>query len=211
MAVALRHFIMPTRLYNFVMPVRQVAFVMPERVGATEGMTVSKNPQEVVDVSYSFATHLPAGASISSGVVYASRVGTLALPDEASTLAANAAGDATTVDLSLNPGIGAFFRINPGQPTGEQMLVTNVSGSGPFTATINPALTLAHLATEPCTFEPGVGVQVLEGPVQVVDGDKFWFRTKRGVSNRLYHLWLLATLNTGLVLRGELTLQLTEE
>lgn len=212
MAQAMHTFTMPRRFAGFQMPVRQVTFTMLLRPGSQAGMTIFKNPQEVVDISYSLSLNIPPGRLLESAEVYGSRRADSLIPDQTTVLSSGAASGASTVVLPVNPLVGAFLTVNPGLANAEHLIVTNVSGtSAPFTASVLPVLTQTHVGSEPVTYEPGMNAQVLPPEAIAVQDVGIFFRVHRGVTGRQYALRLLGTLDDGQVLRGELTLAVTEE
>jgi hypothetical protein len=204
-------FRMPVREDFFAMPPRPLAFRIPARPGAVSGMTVFKNPQEVVDVSFSMATNLPTGTALDSGEVYASRPATALMPDLSTALSSPAAAGDSSLQLPVDPLVGAFVWVNPGVATEERVLVTGVSGAGPFSVTVRPPLAHSHSLNEPVSYEPGVSAQVLHDTAAQVAGNVLQFRTKRGVSGRSYRLTIIGHVDSGEVRRGELTLSIVED
>jgi hypothetical protein len=196
------------------MPTRRVVFGMPAFGGAAVAETLTKNPQEVVDVSFSMADNVPAGATVQTGKVYASRKATVSpsIPDQTTTVSSASVADASTIVLGANPGVGAYLLLHPQGAREELVLVTAVSGSGPtFTATVDPLLANAHNSGESVSYEPGASALVLASTTATVSQNVLTFRVQRGVSGRVYRLFLLGVLDTGAILRGELLLAVTED
>ena len=115
--------------------------------------TKIKQPSEQVFVAANFEKLLneshQAGATLSPGTTFA-----LLTTTTTTTLDSLAAAEAGTISLVADPGVGAMLVIEPsGFP--EQVYVSAVTGSGPFTATITPTLEEQHGATTPVTVYAG--------------------------------------------------------
>jgi hypothetical protein len=173
--------------------------------------TLKLNPQEVKKFSYSMAANIPAGVDLLSGAIYASRKASAVTPVLPTTLSNSPAADSPTIQLPVHPGVGAYMLLNPIGANEERVIVTAVSGSGPYTATVAPELVYAHAANEPITYEPGASALVLTSTIATVVEGTLQGEVQRGVSAREYRLFLLGTLSDGQVKRGELILQVTED
>ena len=195
------------------MPARRVAFVMPPLESPAVADTMEKNPQEIVDATFDMSENVPQGAAVATANVYASRKANAnpSIPDLTTSLSSGASADATSVSLGANPGVGAYLLINPSGTNEELVLVIAVSGTGPFTATVDPALANPHISGEQVTYEPGQSSLVLASTTaSLPSANVLGFRAQRGVSGRTYRFFFLGNLDTGAKLRGELLLSITE-
>jgi hypothetical protein len=127
-----------------------------------------------------------------SGVAWASRevsVGT--------TLAASVVQGAASIQLTANPGVGAFLTLNPTGTKQEKLKVTTVTGTGPFVCVTNPTPDFDHANAEPLTFEPGVSTRFLGSAtptVTIVGATKAIVRKQKGMAKQTYRVTTLVSL-----------------
>lgn len=163
-------------------------------------LSFSKQPAEKYPIGVDFKKALGTGETIGSAQVYASR------KDRAqTTLSASASPNDSTISLPVDVKAGARVILNPKSANAEEVLVTQVSGSGPFTATILPPLAYAHAAAEPVSYEPGAP-EVLNG-APTVDGTVVLVKTQGGVSGESYGVTVLATVSATVVLEEDVRMR----
>ena len=134
------------------------------------------------------------GATLSSAVAFVSNTVSLTpIP----TLAAQATRGTTTISLSINPGIGARLVLTPagfGAAPPERVYVENVTGSGPFTVTINPSLEFTHNNGAQVTTFVGVNPNFLTSSTSTITGKTVKNLSRRGRSGtQLQATWLAIT------------------
>ena len=162
--------------------------------------TLTKQPSERIPLRMTFQD-VPDGAEIVSGTAFASDV-TAGMTDS-TTMTDPANAGAATINLLDNPGIGARLTIGAGG-TAEVQKVSNISGSGPYAATINPGLFFDHPDNEPVVFEQGVSVMFIVDPaVDPVPPNATDIEVRHGAHGHTYRLSEIVTLGTGAILEGE--------
>jgi hypothetical protein len=154
----------------------------------------AKQPSEVFTAAFDFAAPLAiSSANLASGVLLASDKTVTPI---ATTLAAGPSADDSTISLTAHPGIGARLTINAAGGTAEMVKVSNVSGSGPYTCTINPALAYDHATGEPVSVEPGVSPMLLVSTTATIVGTRAVYRIRRGVHLHNYRVSVIVTLDS---------------
>ncbi len=167
----------------------------------------SENYPKTWDFSPQGATpKLPTGTTIISGTVSAAR-----LDLASTTLSVIAAVGATTISLPVNVVAGAILILNPGAATEEERIVTGVTGTGPYTTTLDRGLTNGHAANEAIDYYPGASVEVLSSTtVAITDGVKATYRPQAGVNKKLYKITLRATLSDNSILEDEMLMDVVD-
>ena len=139
--------------------------------------TIAKQPADIVDVAMSFAAWTSKyNTAVASALAFASRART----SSTTVNGTNTAG-ATTLNLNAHPGVGALLTVNPGQATQEKLLVSAVSGVGPYACTVSP-LQFAHDSPQVVDYYPGVSARVLVSTAGTVNGDDAIFRLRRAAA-----------------------------
>jgi hypothetical protein len=151
---------------------------------APVGTTV-KQPGETRDFAFELAALLD-GETLDDAAVFVSRVAS-----GSTTLAALASIGDTTVSLTANPGIGALLTLNPAGPNREVLKVSGISGTGPFTATVNPTVEFGHSNGETVTYEPGATGRLLVSPTPTILGSAAIVRGRKGASGQQYRATML--------------------
>jgi hypothetical protein len=164
--------------------------------GLAPTFTATKQVDEVRDLSFNFgASAALANSALQSAVGFVSRdaaVGT--------TLAALAAIGAPTIQLTANPGVGSLLTVNPSGSNQEKLLVSGISGAGPYVCTVNPSPDFTHSNGEAITYEPGVTSRLFTSATASITGTQAIFRARRGAAGQRYRMTVLATLaNTEVV------------
>jgi hypothetical protein len=150
-----------------------------------------------------------AGTDVLSATAWISREVSIS-----STLAAAVSQGAATISLAANPGIGALLTLNPTGSKQEKLKVSNVTGAGPYTCTVNPSPDFDHANGEPLSFEPGASTRLLVSTTaSIVGAAKAIVRKRRGAAGQTYRLTVLATLQGANAERvqGSLHLDIVEE
>ena len=169
--------------------------------------TVVKQPSEIRDLSFNLAALIAQGATLMSAAAFACRNLT---PPLTTTLAAAASIDATTLSLTVNPGVGARVIVNPSGGTEESFKVSAISGTGPFTATITPSVEFSHSSGETCNYHPGASTRVLTSTVAVISGTQAIFRLRRGTSGQTYTVSVIGVCSNGEEIEDEVTVTITD-
>jgi hypothetical protein len=169
---------------------------------------IVKQPSETYTLAFAYQGKLPAGASLSSGEVFASQQ---SAPQQ-TTLSASAAAGAMSVSMAGDVGKGARLTLAPGSAHAEVVKVSAVTGSGPYTATIVPSLMFAHASGEPVTYEPSVSSDLLGSSVATIDATTQQARVvlQRGVHRQRYRVSMLVTLTNGDRLEDEVTVHVLD-
>jgi hypothetical protein len=151
---------------------------------------------------------LSTGATLVSATGFASRKTT----PLATSLAANASVDATTLSLNANPGIGAFITVNNGGSTEEDFKVSNVTGSSPWVCTITPAAMYAHSISESVDYEPGVSARLLVTTSVAIDGGsrEAYPLVRRGAEGKTYRITVIVDADNGERVEGEVDVLVSE-
>jgi hypothetical protein len=134
-----------------------------------------------------------AGATISSATAFASLVVAVA---PVPTLAAQATRGTTTISLSINPGIGGKLVLTPagsGAAPPERVYVENVTGSGPFSVTVNPPLEFTHNNGVQVTTFLGLIPNLLSSASSTIAGKTVKNLSRRGRAGTQVQLTWLAT------------------
>lgn len=163
-------------------------------------LSFSKQPAEKYPIGIDFKKTLAAGETIGSAQAYARRIERVD-----SSLSALANSGASTITLSVNVQAGAKVVLNPRKPNAEEVMVTDVAGVGPYTATIVPPLAYDHVSDEPISYEPGAP-EVLNG-APTVDGTVVLVKTQGGVAGEHYGITVLATISAAVVLEEDVLMR----
>lgn len=163
-------------------------------------LSFSKQPAEKYPIGVDFKKALAAGETIGSAQAYARRI-----ERTESSLSSQINKGASAITLPVNVQIGAKVVLNPRKPNAEEVMVTDVSGVGPYTATIVPPLAYDHVADEPVQYEPGAP-DVLNG-APTVDGTVVVVKTQGGISGESYGLTVLATVSATVVLEEDVRMR----
>lgn len=133
------------------------------------------------------------GATISTATAFASlTVAVAPVP----TLAAQASRGTNTISLNVNPGIGARLVLTPagsGAAPPERVYVENVTGSGPFSVTINPSLEFTHNNGVQVTTFLGLIPNLLSSASSTITGKTVKNLSRRGRAGTQVQLAWLAT------------------
>jgi hypothetical protein len=133
------------------------------------------------------------GATLNGATAYASlTVAVAPVP----TLAAQATRGTNTISLSVNPGIGARLVLTPagsGASPPERVYVDNVTGSGPFSVTINPSLEFTHNNGVQVTTFLGLIPNLLSSASATITGKTVKNLARRGRAGTQVQLTWLAT------------------
>ena len=183
------HLILPPRNYDIILPPR----------GVTMALSIGKQPAETYFYRILAAQYLPVGQTIASVELFVSRRNSSI--DATVTSIANA--NATTLLISADPKKGSRILINALGPTAELVKVRNVTGTGPYTLTVVPALTFAHAINETVSCEPGFSDSVMLSTAPTVDPDIIDPHVTRGVEGHTSRVSALITLGNGDVIEAE--------
>jgi hypothetical protein len=164
------------------------------------GGTLRKQPAEILTIAFAYTGKLPTGATLATGQVLVSDTHRPLLATIASSVIA---AGATTLLLQAHPGVGARLLIQPGQSTQEIVRVLTVTGGGPYTATITPALAYGHASGSPMQYELGVAESLVQSITANIAGEEARLILRNGVHGHTYRVTVLATLSTGDVLEDE--------
>ena len=199
------------RAFQLVLVARTPSLTLPARSftlglsargrGGGVALTLeNKQPSETFLVQIFAEEYLPPGRTIAACELYASRkTATLS-----AALAASSVADATSIQMTQHPGVGARLIINQAGATAELVKADAVSGSGPYTVTVFPSLMFAHLNGEAIDYEPGFSTGVLVSTVPTIaNGDEIFPHLTRGVSGHTYRISMVMTLDNGDIIEAE--------
>jgi hypothetical protein len=166
-----------------------------------------KAPSELRKLPFLFAELIPAGASLVSGVGYASRIAA----GFATTLSAGTqSAESATLNLQADPKAGSLITVNPGGGTEEKFKVSAVSGSSaPFGCTLSHTTEFDH-SGDNVTFEPGVSSRILVSPTATIVGSQAFLDAQFGADGQSYRISVVATLSNGEQVELEQTMVVTE-
>lgn len=172
---------------------------------------VEKQPSEITDLPFDFTKKIPETQTLTSAVAWVSRI----LEPLPSTQVAGTGGaiNTSTIQLAINPGVGALLTIDPAGQKREVVKVTSVSGaSAPFTATVDPLLWYAHSSGEAVDYEPGSSTRLLTSTTASVvpAAGEATVRSRLGAANQEYRVNLLGTCSDGSKIQGQALLHVVE-
>jgi hypothetical protein len=168
--------------------------------------TVTKQPSETRKIAVDFSPYTDKyNTTLLSAIAFIARQVTIG-----TTVASpGASAGATSLPLTVHPGVGALLTVNPDGPNREKLLVSAVSGTGPYTCTVSP-LQFAHSGEEPTNYYPGVSPRVLVSTSADVTTPEAVFTARRGQAAQTYHAVVLGTLADGQVRQKSFTLLMPE-
>jgi hypothetical protein len=183
--------VLPPRSYSITL--------LPRGQGGAVALSLGKQPSESFLYSVLAQQYLPVGRTIASVELFASRKDTLL----SASVTSIAAADATTLLMSASPGRGARMTVNAAGGTAEVVKANAVTGTGPYSVTVVPALMFAHSPGEPVDYEPGFSLGVLVSTAPTVGTQIIYPHVTRGVHGHTYRISMLMTLDNGDVIEAE--------
>ena len=169
----------------------------------TPTSTIHKQPADTVDVAIDFADWTTKySTTVLSAVSFVSRARTMSTTVNGT----NNAG-ATTLNLNAHPGVGALLTVNVGQATQEKLIVSGVSGSGPYVCTVSP-LQFQHTNAQAVDYFPGMNTRVLVSTTPSTSS--VTIRLQKAAAGQSYRMVPLATLADGQVAQKSIELNVSE-
>jgi hypothetical protein len=167
---------------------------------------IVKQSHEQFYIGVEFAGKLPAGVSLSTGIVFAS----LFSSTLTTTLSAAANSGATTISVAANVGKGANVILNPNGSTKEYVKAVSVSGSGPYTVTLSQPLINTHALNESISYNPGKTETFLDSPTALVSGTQALRQIRNGIIGECYLISFLMTLDNDDIVEEDLRVYMRE-
>lgn len=168
--------------------------------------TFDKQPHEEYFIAVEFSGKLPSGTSLSSGSVYASRIEDVS----STTLSTAVSSGASSISLAADPGVGADIVIDSGSVQ-ERAKAKAISGSGPYTVTLQRTLYYDHDSGATVTYLPGVNAEVLDQIAATVTGTQALRKVKRGRNGSVYKISFVMTLDSADILEDDVNMIVLEE
>jgi hypothetical protein len=167
----------------------------------------TKTPMESRLVPFNMDALIASGASLTSVQAFASRT----LPLRGTTLFADVAVGATTIELNADPKAGALLIIEPGSGSEETLKVVSVSGASvPFLATVTPPAWSTHSATGSVNYEDGVSARLLVDDTPTPSATSVTVQLQKGAHGQIYRISVVGTCNNGEVVEDEMQLTVTD-
>lgn len=161
-------------------------------------LEIVKHIGEKFDFAVDFSPKLPVNTTIVSGILLACQKETI----QVTTLAAGCSAGAATVSVSVNVKAGAVLTLNEGGVVEEVVLVSSVSGAGPYIATLASAVQVDHPSGEAMEYDPGATDLLLASSTPAISGSLMKANVIGGLVGK-YMIIFLATTNTGKIIRED--------
>lgn len=159
---------------------------------------IRKQIGEKFTFAVDFTPKLPDNAALVSGVLLATRRGKTSQTTLTATVSP---GDMTITILDDVKG-GAALILNVGQSNEEPLLVSSISGPGPYIAALARPAQLAHAAGESIKYDQGATDLVLATPVATISGTMAKANIIGGLIYE-YMVTFLVTTTTGDIIRED--------
>lgn len=171
-----------------------------------------KSPLESKLFPLDIAALIPAGATLTSVQMTASRMAPF--PLQTASLNADAAIGSTTVlvSASVNPGVGALLIFEPGLGAEEKIKATAISGAvSPWTATLDHPTFVFHQSGSGISYEPGMNARLFVDDTPTPAGTVITPLIQKGAHGHTYRVSYLVVTNILTRHEDEFTLEINDK